>query len=95
MNGYGYLVDVSAPAINIHTTDENDGYDAFDGTSLAAPQVAALSGLILSMRSSSVSFSIESIQNIITSTAEEIDASECPQSQGYNSDGWMDFIRKS
>lgn len=88
LNGYGYLVDVSAPAINIHTTDENDGYDAFDGTSLAAPQVAALSGLILSMRSSSVSFSIESIQNIITSTAEEIDASECPQSQGYNSDGW-------
>jgi subtilisin family serine protease len=41
-------VDVSAPGVDILSTLPNDGYGVFDGTSMAAPQVAGVAGLIAS-----------------------------------------------
>lgn len=41
-------VDVSAPGVDIVSTLPNDSYGVSDGTSMAAPQVAGVAGLILS-----------------------------------------------
>jgi len=39
-------VDVSAPGVDIVSTLPNDSYEAFDGTSMAAPNVAGVAGLV-------------------------------------------------
>lgn len=46
---YGSHVDVSGPSISILTTDLNDSYGSFNGTSFGAPLVSALAGLTLSI----------------------------------------------
>lgn len=45
-SNYGTWIDVSAPGSNIYTTKRGGGYDSESGTSLAAPFVAGLAGLI-------------------------------------------------
>lgn len=45
---YGAWVDLSAPAVDIQTTFSGGGYGAVDGTSVAAPFVAGVAGLLFS-----------------------------------------------
>ena len=48
-SNYGPELEVVAPGVNIWSTHLNDAYDTGNGTSFAAPQVAGLAGLILSL----------------------------------------------
>ncbi len=45
---YGAWVDLSAPAVDIQTTFSGGGYGAVDGTSVAAPFVSGVAGLLVS-----------------------------------------------
>jgi subtilisin family serine protease len=45
---YGAWVDLSAPSVAIHTTYSGGDYGPVDGTSMAAPFVSGLAGLLLS-----------------------------------------------
>ncbi|MDX9789750.1 MAG: S8 family serine peptidase [Candidatus Kapabacteria bacterium] len=44
---YGSMLDISAPSVNILTTDVNGSYKATGGTSLSAPAVSAAAALLL------------------------------------------------
>ena len=48
-SNYGAALDVVAPGVDIWTTTINNQYKRSDGTSLAAPQVAGLAALLLSI----------------------------------------------
>ncbi len=47
-SNYGQLVDIFAPGVYINSTTFNNGYEAFDGTSMAAPVAAGVAGLLKS-----------------------------------------------
>jgi subtilisin family serine protease len=49
-SNYGTGLDVVAPGVNILSTTLNDNYDSQDGTSFAAPIVAGIAALLLSVR---------------------------------------------
>jgi subtilisin family serine protease len=70
-SNYGSFVKVSAPGANIRSTYYNGGYASWSGTSFAAPFVAAEAALILSVKPTLSSGSVESI---IRNTARDIDS---------------------
>lgn len=70
-SNYGQKVDVSAPGVNIYSTIPGGGYSFKNGTSMAAPHVAGLAGLIWSKNSTLTN---AQIRNIIESTTDNIDA---------------------
>ena len=47
-SNYGNGVDIFAPGVYINSTIFNNGYEAFDGTSMASPVAAGVAGLIKS-----------------------------------------------
>ncbi len=47
-SNYGKGVDIFAPGVYINSTTFNNGYEAFDGTSMASPVAAGVAGLIKS-----------------------------------------------
>lgn len=47
-SNYGKLVDIFAPGVYINSTTFSNGYEAFDGTSMASPVAAGVAGLIKS-----------------------------------------------
>ena len=67
-SAYGNSLDLVAPGVNIYTTTLS-GYDSVDGTSLAAPLVAAVAGLILSVNPS---LTQKEVADIIESTAQKV-----------------------
>jgi subtilisin family serine protease len=44
-----YSVDIAAPGVDVTSTVPPDGYETWNGTSMAAPHVSGVAGLILSM----------------------------------------------
>ena len=47
-SNYGKLVDIFAPGVYINATTFGNGYEAFDGTSMASPVVAGVAALVKS-----------------------------------------------
>jgi subtilisin family serine protease len=50
-SNFGTYVDVCAPGVNIYSTVPSNNYDYKSGTSMAAPMVAGLAGLLMSAKS--------------------------------------------
>ncbi len=69
-SNYGSWVDVSAPGVSIYSTYLNNTYIYMDGTSMAAPYVTGLVGLI---RSAEPSWTRSQVTDRIISTADNID----------------------
>lgn len=82
------FVDVSAPGIDIWTTNDNGDYISKNGTSFSSPLVSALAGLITSMAPDNENLTVQMIQDIITYTADKIDPSNCPGNDTYDANGW-------
>ena len=70
-SSYGVWVDVSAPGVNIMSTYFDNDYAYLDGTSMAAPHVVGLVGLIRSLVPGMTRIQV---QNQIINTTEDIDA---------------------
>jgi cell wall-associated protease len=76
-SNYGTGIDVVAPGVCIYTTDLTGGagqtnwdyWTCFSGTSAAAPQVAGVAALVLSINASLTS---QQVRNIIESTADKV-----------------------
>jgi cell wall-associated protease len=47
-SNYGQMVDIFAPGVYINSTTFSNGYEAFDGTSMASPVAAGVAGLLKS-----------------------------------------------
>lgn len=91
-SNYGTGLDISAPGVDIYTTDRQgtNGYNPspgpagdyfanFTGTSAAAPHVAAVAALVLSVNNS---LSYAQVISILTGSAEKVGG------YSYNADGW-------
>jgi subtilisin family serine protease len=70
-SNYGTKVDVSAPGVNIYSTVPNDTYGFKDGTSMAAPHVAGLAGLIWSRNPGLTN---AQVRQILETTCDNIDS---------------------
>ncbi len=68
-SSYGSSVDVVAPGVNLLTTNLNNRYHEFSGTSASAPIVSALAALILSK---TPRFSNETVKGLILSTSKDL-----------------------
>nr|MBK9653839.1 S8 family peptidase [Bacteroidota bacterium] len=68
---YGTWVDVSAPGDNIYSSLPGNTYGVKSGTSMAAPMVAGLCGLV---RSINPALTYDEVVNIVKNTADNINA---------------------
>ncbi|MDI6751328.1 MAG: S8 family serine peptidase [bacterium] len=68
-SNYGDWVDISAPGGNILSTYKNGAYKRLDGTSMAAPFVSGLAGLLFSYIGT---LTAEDVKNIIKKTADNL-----------------------
>lgn len=82
----GPRIAVAAPAVDILTTLPGGGYGLRTGTSFAAPQVAALAGLLLSLSKGLVA---AQVREILESTAADVDARGFDETSGHGRiDAW-------
>lgn len=84
-SNWGKPVDIEAPGVNINSTyiydEENDGYKTLSGTSMSAPFVSAVAGMLYSYDSS---YTAEYVHNIIRDTGQK-----GPHSQSILSDVYL------
>ena len=69
-SNYGSSLDIVAPGSAIFTTQRNSKYGLFNGTSAAAPHIAAVAGLLLSVTNSNN----EEIRQILKTSADDIES---------------------
>ena len=69
-SAYGDELDVVAPGVSIISTYYNNSYEIWDGTSMAAPHVSGIAGLILSINPALTG---QQVRDIIESTAQKLD----------------------
>lgn len=81
----GSTIDLVAPGVNLYTTDRNNKYRDFSGTSAAAPVVSAAAALLLSLDN----FTPEEVKQILKSTAVDLGTSGWDERFGA---GRIDFL---
>ena len=74
----GSTIDLVAPGVNLLTTDRDNSYRQFSGTSAAAPVVSAAAALLLSINS----FTPEEVSQILKSTSDDLGATGWDESFG-------------
>lgn len=92
-SNYGPDLDVVAPGVIVHTTDQQAGggydptdyYSHFNGTSSATPHVAGLAGLVISMNPC---LTREQVNNIIEKTAQKVGAYTYSGTPGRPNGDW-------
>ena len=78
-SSFGPWVDVAAPGAGILSTLKGGGYDLMSGTSMAAPHVAGLAGLL---RSRGVVTERDAVRSRIEATADRIQGAGPPWTRG-------------
>ncbi len=78
-SNYGTWVDIAAPGVSIRSTYYNNTYTYLDGTSMSAPFVVGLAGLIVAV---DPSLTRSEVHDIIIDSAEPID-------DYYYNQGWL------
>lgn len=82
-SNYGMWTDISAPGVDIFSTTLNDGYETMNGTSMAAPMVSGLIGLL---KSYNPEWTNDQLLNQVIGTADDID-SHNPEFENLLGDG--------
>lgn len=81
-SNYGYGIDLVAPGENVYSTKKDNDYDYDQGTSFAAPQVAGVAALMLSVNPS---LTPSQIQSKLRNT--------CTKLSGYTyTNGWNTYV---
>ncbi len=81
----GSTIDLVAPGVNLYTTDRNNKYRDFSGTSASAPVVSSAAALLLSLDN----FTPEEVKQILKSTAVDLGATGWDERFGA---GRVDFL---
>ncbi len=79
-SNYGDWIDVAAPGVDIYSTFANGTYAFSSGTSMAAPQVCGVAGLILS---NNPGFSREEVRQILRVSADDVSSAGWDEQSGY------------
>jgi thermitase len=66
---FGETVELSAPGVNIWSTNYNEGYSAVSGSSFASPLVAGAAGLVLAV---APKLSNADVRDVLTLTADDL-----------------------
>lgn len=70
----GSHINLSAPGTSIYTTERNEGYNYHSGTSMAAPVVSGVAGLIISQgKDRGFNLTNDDVRNILERTADDIE----------------------
>jgi len=77
---YGHWIDVAAPGASIYSTYFDDTYATFSGTSMAAPHVCGVAGLILSKNPA---FSNEEVRQVLRVSADDVSTLGWDEESGY------------
>jgi subtilisin family serine protease len=94
-SNYGEHIDVAAPGEHIPSTFPNNNYVFMSGTSMAAPHVTGLAGLIRSLRPE---LSNEEVMQLIRQTAEDLGSAGHDPYFGYgqiNVAASLDYIQEN
>jgi subtilisin family serine protease len=77
---YGNNLDLSAPGINIYTTNNGGGYGAWWGTSFSAPITAGVAGLVMS---ANPALTAEQVQDVMKQSADDLGAAGWDNRYGW------------
>jgi len=80
-SAYGTKLNVVAPGVDIYSTTAYNNIKEFSGTSQAAPHVAGVAALVLSVNPNLTG---QQVRNIIESTAQKINPYSISNPDGYN-----------
>lgn len=72
-SNYGQNIDIAAPGVNILSTSNAGGYIRLSGTSMAAPHIAGVAALMLSVNPE---LTPQEIRNILVATSTEINTNQ-------------------